>query len=853
LAVLAYDRDCAGAAETVRVIEDNAPVLRGEEVIARLKLGQEVRVVRRVHNWLGVTVQTPEGMKAGWLSTRYVASPKDAGPPAGDPLAPGSAATPAKVLASTGLPARRHEEILPEGAFLHVRLNDPAALLNTLDGLIMTFVPEKAVPAQMQMFLQMPKPVLGLVGTRTMGQPLTTERLSSMLGVALDRPIALSLYPQVPKQRFVLSVPLSNPTALTGLLMGALRPRAFERVSLGRGAAFRIIPTRADVPSPLFVVCSDQAAYICGSRDLASALFPAPGKMRLHDEAMVKRALGKYSGSDLTVLISATFIKPFLPGFSSRYAVVHPRLIQRVRRIVEREFRANPRLLEALGLVTGTSDLGRVLDMTECVTTASYEVLFQEVMGQLLALEGFSFAIDVDDSWQRFAMSCYSQKIEPGALTQPLPVDAVRTAVAALPGDPNRIKASGRAPRPRAPRVKEKWLSLVTQRLDAKGVTWPLFDELAHYLRSGKPMVTLEHKADWVLKSRAPVPPPVSGAKPERVGAYLEQLWHQVIDAPRSVPFVTMPAMADADLEQHFREVMALKRAKGQARLRFQRALGVKKPFYDAERRFRAEPVADGGKRLVLEDAYQTRRGFFGQYTQHELINRRTMRVHTSGGYTHLYSEVPNAPTPSLKPKTSAPPRAVMGLLGQVSNGSTYLELVRSLHRVETPLRFLAEAERLLHCELDECLAQAKRLAAQGKLSALRPEALPFWVASLNQDRRTGELYCVLPGWLCYPREKVMPEAAALFEDYLARADEIGGGVMFTRVLQGEYEVQFVQDTRGLAFLVKSVGNSLFSRFMSSPEGRQRMQRLLRTPRDGRRSRYEARVRNPTWQFLMGR
>lgn len=856
--------------ESVKVIEDGAPVLRQREVIAKLKKGDVVKVIERRGMWLGVRVDTPEGRTTGWIHAKYTAPLTETGPPpdAPAPVEPGGEAAPQPaeqeqqqtVLKSTGVPSKKPEDILPAGALVHVRLNNAADLVNTLDSLIMTFVPDKAVPPHFKQFLDQPKPVLAVIGAQTIGQPLTPASISAMLGIALDRPVTLSVYVPEPARRFVLSVPMSDPKALTAMLMNILRPRAFVSTAVGKHPVggvrmgYHIAPTNRDMPRDLYVVCSDTTAYICGSPKMAEALYATTENTCLRTDPAVARTVQNYTKGDLTVLTSIGFIKPFLPRLAEQFSVIPPRMIQRFRRQMIRAYQSDLTFQRVVWRLFHTTKIEPILDYVECVATASYEVLFSEIHAQAKALEGFALCLDIDAQFQRMTMAFYSQKIDPKTCRQPLPMAALGEALASLPGDRSMVRALGKLPAGEPSPLKERWLSLMTERMDSKGLSMNVFNKIAQYLRKGKPAARLEAKVDWVLRSRAALPKPAAAPEPDpnTILEYVEALMQAASRAPGSVRLTTMPARPPGFLEDHYRNVATTKNEKDKDCRDFLQQMSLRPPFYDRESRFRVESAADGGKRLVVEDAYMTRTGFFG-YTQHELINRQALRYRTVDGFTFLYPETPGTQPPALGGGAATPlSPAIAKLLNRAPAGVNSLDMARHLQRLRDVVEFLGKVEDLAHKELAAYLANAERLVAAGNLEELTRDDPPILMLSLNKDAQTGKLYCVLPGGICYPRPKLVPTVRSLLEGYLEKADEVGGAVAFTRAVPGAYEIHAVQSTEALALLVKTTGNRVYEQFLSSQEGMQKARQLLVTPRDGRTDPEEALVWNTFWEFFTG-
>ena len=122
------------------------------------------------------------------------------------------------VLLSTGLPTTdTPEEVLPQGAIVYLRVNNILELMENIDSLLTSFVPEKALPPEFQPFLTDPQPFIGFLGQQLFGQPVALKDIPNLIGLALDRPVSLAFYPMDPLQGFALSIPISHPMVAAGI------------------------------------------------------------------------------------------------------------------------------------------------------------------------------------------------------------------------------------------------------------------------------------------------------------------------------------------------------------------------------------------------------------------------------------------------------------------------------------------------------------------------------------------------------------------------------------------------------------------------------------------------------------
>ena len=162
------------------------------------------------------------------------------------------------LLLSTGLPTTETpEEVLPTGAIAYLRANNIQVLLENIDSLLTAFVPEKALPPDLQPIFTGPQPFITFFGMQAFGQPVQLSEISNLIGIALDRPVSLALYPMPPDKGFMLSIPIANPTVITGVAEGMLSPETFEKGSIGDVSYYRVVPSKPDLPDEVYILTSE--------------------------------------------------------------------------------------------------------------------------------------------------------------------------------------------------------------------------------------------------------------------------------------------------------------------------------------------------------------------------------------------------------------------------------------------------------------------------------------------------------------------------------------------------------------------------------------------------------------------
>ncbi|MBN1672692.1 MAG: hypothetical protein JXR37_16740 [Kiritimatiellae bacterium] len=784
--------------------------------------------------------------------TLVAQAPQDAGSPA----AAGQGQPNIPLLATTGVPAGPPESVLAKGAFLHVRLNNVEKLAHDLDALVASFLPDQAMPAAMQPILDSPQPLLAFLGQQSIGQPLSADAVAVMFGIDVRRPIALTYYPAQKGFDFVLCLPMADGRTLTGMLLNILKPTTYEKTELNGQPCYHVVPGQGKMRRDLYVVCSTESAYFCSSPAVAGLLAAGGPQQRLAQSDFVPTAVALCGERDVAVVLDAALLKQFLPVLEQQLGTIRPETIAKMRsalsgRIPEaQQLQIDWQIRSRLGL----SGLDELLDYVECFGTATYEVLAKELIRQLAAAQGLSFALDLGARHQALSVAVFSETIRPAACTRPLPMRDVKKAMAMLPGARYAMWAHGRRPKRQTAAALNDWLDLLAARLSAKELSAPAVSAFIAYMRGSVPGQPMGAESDWTVNTGLTP----AAAAPQAYES-LEQFWTalgQGVVVPATVGVMSTEGCRPGFLEAYFRaETDALERNE-QLYRQFVRAAGSREPWLRREVRFRAEPAGGGVSRLVFDRAYVTQSGVFG-YDQHELVNRRVLFCKEAGNRMFVHHGATGAEWlqgPDLGKET--PLRAaVLALLENVPAEANTLQILHHYRLAEEVLALLETFEELIHKENDACLAKAKELLASQPpdeaAESIGRMLLPMSLVSVNRDPASGELYGVLPGNLAFPRPKLMPAVRALCAEYLGKSESVGGGLAYTRVVPGRFEAASVNSTEGLALLVKTAVNAFHARYAASPEAQQALGLLLRTPRDTTVNKQHALVVNPMWQAFV--
>ncbi len=742
-------------------------------------------------------------------------------------------------IESTGLPvAAAQEELLPEGAVVHLRANNLALLLENIDSFLTSFVPEKAVPPELQPFLESPHPFLAFLTTQMLGQEMSVNALSSMFGIAFNAPVSLSFYPMEPDRGFVLSVPIADAQGFTGSVQNILQPVSFELESSEGLNYYSIEPNSFELPDRIYLVSSDTMAFFCGSLQTAQMLANS-GVDKLNANPLHSKGLDKYAEHDLLLLLSPAFIRPQIPMMKDSFADALEPLYQQLRYAIaqippEHRIMIDMRLRWELDV----EDLEQLLEFVEAYSSAFFHVGLDWGARWLQELDGLALAIDLDQTIQQASVTLYSQGTRPEDFAASLPVAEIKEALADLPGSKNAVNIVGQATPCLPSRFFQDVLIAAERELKQRGLPLQAFSALKNFSAERQQISPLEFKTPWTIGTMLRTSKAISWEEFESV----PELFEMILEFPSLMPLlmkVNMIPETDKDaLKAYFTEKADMKSRNAEAFQDFRGQLPVSPPLFDMRSEFYSQDFDDGVTALIFENIYGTRRGYFG-YQEHELINRRIMLSENKNGYTYIYDWLPDEEIQNalMQTESEALSPAALELFDLVPPDANSVKMLKTLPALSNLLYTLSNIESIAFRELDQFLDEANTILEgideDGVEEALIEAGLdiPFLVLSLKRDEE-GSIYCVLPGGLHYPRPALMPVVQELFQDFNEGIGKLGGSLVFSVVRPGEMESTAFQRSDALALLVKTLSNNVFEKYLSTPEGMDLLFSQLMHPKD---------------------
>lgn len=758
----------------------------------------------------------------------------------------------------TGLPVVETPEAqLPAGAIGYLRANNIEVLLTNLDSMLMSFVPEKVTPPEFQPFLSEPHPIIAFLTTQAFGQPVETGKLGSMIGVALDRPVSVALYPMPPQKGILVSLPIADPMVLTNMLQNMLMPESIEQGTIGEVSYYKVTSWNPGLPPELYVMASETNVFLCGSIEVAQMLVNSANRGTMAAESVMSKSIAKYADRDLTLIVSPGLLKAQLPFFKQQAEMAIIPAFETLREELEEIPPADRLMIDArLRLQFGIEDLEQLVDYAEAYSTSISKVLLDQGVQYLMNLNGLALALDIEEALQTLALTLFSLDIQPQQFTQPLPLDAMKQALPTLPGVKSTLMASGHAPEAASSKLFTAILNAIEQELQNKGLPMQGFLAYKTYYLAKQPCPSLESRVPWTLKTIIPTFEKLDFSQYASLWELLQAVTNRFSGAPLFLPVALMPTMAEDVVAQYFTEKAEIITQNAQRYQEMRQELPFRQPFFSASSQFSQEEISENLKKLTFETAYTTRRGFFG-YQQHELVNRKIMFQKSLPDYEMLYDA--NADLSRLEALLNAEqapvPASVSKLLEQIPANATKVSVFRTLYLVEDLLRALTDTEALIHREMDTFLAEVQDIVETSGEENLEEKLLdagldvPLFLAAVHLDE-DGNVYGRLPGGLHYPRPAAMPHVTSLFEDFLAVVSEVGGSTSFIAVHPEELEIASIQSTEALAVLVKSVVNTFYETYMSRPEGMELLMTNFAHPEDLQDRSEEEIFANPMWEGL---
>jgi hypothetical protein len=749
------------------------------------------------------------------------------------------------------------EDALPKGALVYIRANNLQRMLENIDRLLTSFLPEKAIPPELKPVFSTPNPFLSFLGMKLFGDLVPPDQFSALTGVALDRPVSFALYPFDPEEAFIFSIPISDPVRLMDRIKQILRPSVFDKIDSGNMSAYHIVPSPSIFKGNLYLCSSENTAFFCSHIKTARSLAnPADGETIGGDPA-IACGLKNYKDSDLGVILSAEFIKSQLPSVKKRFSpeLMTPRFRKGIFQfLLDLDPVARGYMEAQLRLQFGIDGIFEFIRYLEAAAIGTYRVIFEEFLQWLAVTDGLVVAVDFEERFLTTSLSVFSKKIDPIQWAQPLPKEEIMQALPYIPGNRTNLVAVGRTPQSVSSGRVERILDSVEYELRRRNLDSAVYEALKTYWINKQINPPIESKVPWTLRTAVD---PSKKIGINGFSSFEKWLRAVVIGIHREQwARITLLPVAQKDIFEAAMENET--RVTNQNEALFRELLEPKlegRRFYAVEGRIQKEALEGGVHKLILEKSYKSRRGYLG-YQQHELINRRISYTKEMGRYLLIADGNDDTRMTQLINQDRQPVAPSMTeWLQRAPSDVSSVRVVKTLHLIANLVDFLGNAEDLIHRELNDFLREANEVKSaltddKNRKNRARLK-FPILAMTLNMDN-SGGLYCVMPGGLYFPRPKIVPKVRELLDDYLSVASNIGGVACYKTVNPGEMRVTIVQSMDALALLVKTSVDRFFDKYMTTEDGLGELMRILTHPDDGKRLRDEEVIRvNPSWALIL--
>ncbi len=761
---------------------------------------------------------------------------------------------PAPILTNHGIASGQPEAILPANAVLHARIKNVQGILENIEQLALDTVPVEAVPPAIRPLLNGDHPLLTLAGMPLIQAPLSSETIAQRIGVDSEAPISVTLYPGDPRRSFIVSIGLASPEALSGFLSQVLRPEMTEATSIGGRSMTRIHLDNLPVRN-LYLSTAADRVYVTAEPSLLLHLHDEESLDRLNEDDHMADVLAITKHKDIMLTVNPGLIKPLLSQLPM-FKYLPLTFLAEARSEILNNMPGGQRqaIEEQLRRQTNIEDLDQVADYIECLVTATYEQLFDGIYASVDGLHGTTLAIRFDHAYPEFSTYLHHDYFSPGSDTRPIPLPAIKEALTSLGTETRHITISGQAPEAEPSQWVSTWIDRARTLIEKKGLNADLINAIQSYHETAPRTLSVASQSAWKLDLNARVNPRPALGEFDTIQDFVTAQQNAGF-ARQSRPVTVLPHQSGDFLRDHIQsQIDARRQNQKMATTLF--AQNQKPQWLLSEERLFEASLPYRVTQLTQESAYISQVGLFG-YNQHEFINRKIyyakpvgnyLVYHQAAGDAHWLSELESAPSES-------DPSNLTHLLDRIPRDVNFVTAHRALGYLTDVIDTLQDAEDLLHRDLAHYLDQVESLAegiSDRDTLIDELQSLPYSpaVASINQDE-SGKFYCLLPGNLTFPRDRITPNVGNLFASFQQESANKGGLIAYTRTLEGTKEWSFIWNTEGVSTLVRSVGKAVVENFLANPAEIQRIQHQLVNERDRDPKRLEQILaRNPAWDFL---
>lgn len=750
------------------------------------------------------------------------------------------------------------ENVLPSNAILHAQIDSVLDIVYQIESLAKKTIPGKLAPPPVSEMLQQEHPLLAIAGMQMQGEPLDPEAFGQQMGLDVNAPVTLSVYPGDPSKFFILSLGISHEEALTQFLTSAEGPLKGNSVSIGGHDMIQIKLGNGPLKS-MFGLFQGDRMYLSGEPSLLLLLKDTGGYTRLSEDPHMADVMSKVNDLDVFVSVHPGLAKPLFGqiGFF-KYLPISMLSQQKemfLKQIGEQERQAIDAQIRMQLPVSGLEEL---LDYAECVVSAVYQSAVDSLLSGASSFEGVTLGVRAKSETPGLTMMVHRGEQNQTNITRPIPMDELKRALAHFPEDVSQWSATGRHPA----NLPSVWITGVMEKMHhlmkAKGLRTGWLEKIQQVHANQARLQPIESQSDWTLNVGAkvkelPAPGQYHSIKDffiDWVEQQYQPAYRQVTIVPDQGPHLLSEYLVQQKhvLEQNQEQMKELLQP-------MQRQGGWIEQLYRVDANRRGANVSE----FTWENIWRSKSGLFG-FNEHELIHRKIylarkvdpfLVYHQDSG-DHTWLE-------DFEWKTNARlPKSTKTLLSMIPQGAHDIQFLKINGALPDLIHGLADFESLAHRDiqtyLDRITEQLSSIDTSNE-SAVKEAVthVPFspMLASVNQNPESGDIYGLLPGNIAFPRPKIAPILEDLIKDYEVMAKDVGGIITYAKHHDTTCEFGIIHHTGGLSSLIKMVGNTVAEQYLKNPDGMQTLMQRAMSPLDMNPEKTNQIIaKNPRWLFM---
>lgn len=750
------------------------------------------------------------------------------------------------------------ENVLPSNAILHAQVDSILDIVYEVESFAKNTIPEKLAPPPVYEMLKQEHPLLAMLGMRLQQPPLDPEALGKQIGLNVDAPVTLSVYPGDPSKFFILSLGISDRETLNQVMTAEQGPLKGESVSIGGHDMIKFRVGNGPLKSA-FGLMHDDRIYLSGEPSLLLLLKDTDGYTRLSEDPHMSDVITKVNHLDVFVSINPGLAKPLFGqiGFfkylpisilSQQKETFLKQLGDQERQVIDAQIR----------MQLPVSGLEELLDYAECIVAAVYQSAIDSLLSGASSFDGVTLGLRAKSKTPGFTVMVHGGELNQENITQPIPKDDLKNTLAQFPGSVSQWSATGRHP----VKVPSKWISGTMDKMhhlmEAKGLRTEWLEKIQNAHESQALLQPMESQSEWTLNVGAKVKDIPSPGQYDSLEDFFinwmedqyQPAYRQVTVIPNQGPQLLSEYLVQQKqvLEQNREQMMELLQP-------MQRQGSWIDQLYRVDANRRGPDVSE----FTWENIWKSKSGLFG-FNEHELIHRKIYLARKVDPFLVYHQDSgDHAWLEELEwENDSKLPASTERLLNLVPEGSHNIQFLKINETLPMLIHGLAEFESLAHRDIQVYLERV-----QDELSNIDTEddkavktavsSIPFspLLASVNLHAESNSVYGLLPGNIAVPRPKIFPLLEDLIEEYEAKARNNGGVITYAKHHDNTCEFGILHHTGGISSLIKIVGNTLAEQYIKNPEGMQKLMQRAMSPLDMNKEKMnQILVKNPRWLFL---